>query len=89
MYDYCKRVSWAFRKIRDNHLTWPGVTRCEFLSNEMESDGFPGCIGIGDGSFIRLVDKPLKDGWSYWSRKKFYAVSIILLFSNDLTNSLI
>jgi len=47
----------------------------EFLKNEMAEFGFPGAIGIVDGTLIQLVDKPLKDGWAYFCHKKFYAVS--------------
>lgn len=77
VYGYIKRIVRAFRNIRDNHLAWPGVSRREFLSKEMGASGFPGCIGIGDGTYIRLVDKPWIDGWSYWCRKKFYAVCML------------
>lgn len=74
VYDYAKRVCRAFRNIRSDHLAWPGVDRRAWLSKQMGAEGFPGCISIGDGSYIRVVDKPLVNGWAYWSRKKFYAV---------------
>lgn len=47
----------------------------------MGASGFPGCIGFGDGTYIRLVDKPWIDGWSYWCRKKFYAVHLFLFLA--------
>ncbi|KZP34567.1 hypothetical protein FIBSPDRAFT_719687, partial [Athelia psychrophila] len=75
-YNYMHRVVRAFRNIRADHLAWPGIARRQFLSGEMGGFGFPRCIGIGDGTYIRLVDKPWIDGWSYWCRKKFYAVPI-------------
>jgi len=77
VYGYAKRVCRAFRNIRDNHLAWPGTVRREFLKEEMGDEGFPGCIGIGDGTYVRLVSKPWVNGWSYWCRKKFYAVTSI------------
>ena len=75
MYNYVQRVCRAFRNIRDDHLAWPGDERRTFLKEEMGAEGFPGCIGIGVGTFVRLVDKPWENGWAYWCRKKFYAVS--------------
>jgi hypothetical protein len=76
-YLYARRVVKAIRNLRDDHLAWPGPARRQFLANAMEDGwGFPGCIGIGDGSYIRLADKPTgRNPWAYWCRKKFYAVS--------------
>ena len=39
-----------------------------------------------DGSLIRLMDKPRKNGWAYYSLKKNYAVSFFFSFEiRDLT----
>ncbi|KDQ12197.1 hypothetical protein BOTBODRAFT_80261, partial [Botryobasidium botryosum FD-172 SS1] len=38
--------------------------------------GFPGCIGIVDGSLIWLADMPRVNGMAYFCRKKFYALVI-------------
>ena len=74
-YTYVYRVGKAFRNVRDKHLAWPGAERRDFLSTAMEEGwGFPGCIGIGDGSYIFLSDKPTINGYAYWCRKKGYAV---------------
>ena len=79
-YGYLDRVVQAFRNICDNHLAWPGEERHTFLKEEMGDDfGFPGSIGIGDGTYVRLAEKPWTNGWSYWCRKKFYAVSAFAL----------
>ena len=75
VYLYTKCVCSALRNIKTEHLFWPGPVHKEFLKNEMAEFGFPGAIGIVDGTLIQLVDKPLKDGWAYFCHKKFYAVS--------------
>lgn len=74
VYNYCDRIAQAFRNIRPQHLSWPGQERRAFLKEEMTEYGFPGCIGIIDGTLIRLREKPLVDGEVYFCRKKFYAV---------------
>ena len=56
---YCKRGTRALRMIRTNHLAWPGHARRQFLSSEMGVVGFPGCIGISDGTYIRLAGRPV------------------------------
>ena len=58
VYNYSRRVAQAFRDIRDDHLSWPGPERHAFLKTEMAEYGFPGCIGIVDGSLIQLMQKP-------------------------------
>lgn len=78
-YLYHSRVREALLNIRDKHLAWPGQRRRLFLKQEMADFGFPGCIGLIDASLIPLANKPSKDGWAYFTRKKNYAVSICLL----------
>ncbi|KAG2737297.1 hypothetical protein P692DRAFT_201733446 [Suillus brevipes Sb2] len=70
VYLYTERVCMAFRRLRSRFLTWPGPVRRQQLSDAMDEWGFPGCIGIGDGSYIRLQDKPLRNPFAYYCRKK-------------------
>ncbi|KAI0055217.1 hypothetical protein BV25DRAFT_1815942 [Artomyces pyxidatus] len=72
-YLYSWRVCKAFRNIRAQHLAWPGPERRAFLSQEMQVGwGFPGCISIGDGSYIFLENRPSRNGYAFWCRKKRY-----------------
>ncbi|KAG2365342.1 hypothetical protein BDR07DRAFT_1449849 [Suillus spraguei] len=75
VYLYTERVCMAFHRLRSRFLAWPGPVRRQQLSDAMNEWGFPGCIGIGDGSYIRLQDKPLRNPFAYYCRKKFHAVS--------------
>lgn len=77
VYLYCKRVCQAILNLRDHYLSWPNQERREALKLIMEDYGFPGCIGILDATLIPLRDRPKKNGWSYFCRKKYYAVSIL------------
>lgn len=74
VYQYMDRVGRAFRNIREDHLAWPGEIRRMYISERCTQKGFPGCLGSGDGSYIHLLDKPMRNGYAYWCRKKFYAV---------------
>lgn len=74
---YASRVTRALRNIRVEHLFWPGKERKTWLKEQMADYGFPGCLGSVNGTLIRLSDKPLRDPFSYYCRKKFYAVSFI------------
>src|SRR5882724_10489991 len=77
---YCKCVWQAIRNVNHSHLAWPEPPQQAYLKEEMARWGFPGCIGMVDGSLIRLMDKPKKNGWAYYSRKKFYVVSFYYLW---------
>ncbi|KDQ52473.1 hypothetical protein JAAARDRAFT_105582, partial [Jaapia argillacea MUCL 33604] len=57
-YLYFHRVSRAIRNRKLTHLAWPGTERRKFLKECMAECGFPGCIGVGDGSHIPLLYKP-------------------------------
>lgn len=80
---YTARVCRAIRGIRDEYLAWPGKERREFLSRTMREWGFPGCIGIADGSYIHLAFRPRDNGYAYWCRKKHYAVSFLSVDTNN------
>lgn len=71
---YCFRVVHAVRKLRPLFLAWPHNERRDYIARQMAVAGFPGCIGSGDGTYFRLEDKPLENGYAYWCHKKFYAV---------------
>lgn len=79
-YNFCRCVVDAIRSIRDQHLAWPGRQQRAFLKGEMTDYGFPGCIGLVDGSIFGLQVRPRKDGFVFFSgRKKIYCVRLHLL----------
>jgi len=75
VYLYAKQVCRALCNIQMQHVFWPGPAQRQFLKQAMADFGFPGCIGIVDGTLIRLMDKPAKEGWAFYCWKGFYAVS--------------
>ncbi len=53
----------------------PDEDRQEVIASAIEErSGFPGCIGLIDGSLINLEEKPLEYGHLYMSRKRHMAV---------------
>lgn len=78
-YLYVCRVTQAFRNIRDNHLFWPDEELRDLISQEIDGEWeFEGCISIGDGSYIFLIERPSTNGYAFWCRKKRYAVGCYL-----------
>lgn len=76
VYNYERNVCIAIISLRDHFLCWPTGDRLRTLRQESQALGFPGCIGLIDGSLIPLKEKPLVHGDVYYCRKKFPAVSI-------------
>jgi len=58
-------------------LKWPDDARREVISTAIgEEFGFEGCIGLCDGTLIRLSEEPEVDGHVYYCRKKYYAINM-------------
>lgn len=76
VFKYCQHVTRALRKIGLTTLLWGDSNRHRETASFIEKNyGFKGCIGIVDGSLIRLSEVPVEHGQSYWCRKKYPAVS--------------
>jgi hypothetical protein len=75
VYNCCTRVTRALRRIRCRHLFWPDQDSRLATKLQMQAAGFPGTVGVVDGTLIPLETKPRANPWSYWSRKRNYAVS--------------
>ncbi|KAI7934703.1 hypothetical protein MJO29_015966 [Puccinia striiformis f. sp. tritici] len=76
---YTCRVITAVYEFRSSMITWPTEAERLELSQVMQEEGFPGCVGFVDGTTIPLSQKPPKDGSHYWDRKKRYSISVTLI----------
>jgi len=76
VFNYCRRVSKAVRKLPHQFLTWPNETRKAEISHFIENQsGFHLCLGSGDGSLLQFTEEPLVDSDQYQCRKKTWAVT--------------
>ena len=71
---YTRRVTRAIRKLHDQFISWPGNGDHDQISTVMGFQGFPGCLGSCDGSYLRSASKPKENGYAYYCHKGFYAV---------------
>ena len=75
VFDYCRRVVKAVRRLCSQFLGWPGESCKTEISQYIENQsGFPNCIGCCDGSLIRFTEEPMVNGDQYRCRKKTWAV---------------
>lgn len=75
---YCKRVTRAFRELGLQVLRWGDNERHNESKAHFGQNGFNGCIGVVDGSLIRLGSMPRLQGLVYLCRKKYPAVSVTI-----------
>ncbi|MBW0481494.1 hypothetical protein O181_021209 [Austropuccinia psidii MF-1] len=57
-------------KLKPKIIVWPTIEQHKEMSQVMQVEGFPGCIGFIDGSLIPLSQRPPNDGEAYFDRKK-------------------
>lgn len=77
VFSYCRRVSRALREIGLTALAWGDENRRQETINFIQQNyGFPNCVGIVDGTLLRLTEAPKVNGAFYYCRKKYPSVSL-------------
>ncbi|PLW22447.1 hypothetical protein PCASD_11644 [Puccinia coronata f. sp. avenae] len=76
---YTTRVTKVIYQMRPRLASWPTSEEQLELSQVMQEEGFPGCIGFVDGTTIPLSQKPPIDGNHYFDREKRYSISLTLV----------
>lgn len=77
VFTYCHRVVRALRTIGLQVVSWGDDERRKVVSDYIfDHYGFPQCLGILDGSLIRLTQMPEKAGFTFICRKKYPAINI-------------
>jgi hypothetical protein len=69
---YTKQVIKAIMLVRGKWISWPDEMWRREISQVMQAEGFPGCVGFIDGTTIPLSQKPALDGETYYDRKGRY-----------------
>ncbi len=84
---YCRRVTRAFRQLGYRRVVvWPNQARRAESKADFGENGFDECIGVVDGSLIRLTTIPKVQGALYFCRKRYPAVSIVISVPTQLLN---
>ena len=73
---FTMRVIKATLSYKYEFLSWPSQNERKKTSFRFASKyGFPGCVGVVDGTHIILDQKPSLDPETYWTRKQKYALN--------------
>lgn len=77
--NYLHRASAALLASEASTLVWPDdPERIQISRRICEKHGFVNCIGLVDGTLLRLEFKPQTNGEAYYTRKGCYAVNALI-----------
>jgi DDE superfamily endonuclease len=79
--DSCRlRALQALISLEDRSYFWPNSEERKQISNRIrETYLFPNCVGLIDGTLLPLATRPLLHGENYLSRKRFYAIVMLVV----------
>ncbi|KAG2128662.1 uncharacterized protein EDB93DRAFT_153247 [Suillus bovinus] len=81
---YCKRVVCALRELGLDVVTWGNDDRLQQVATHvMGRSGIPDCVGMLDGSLVRLTEMPERNGFSFICRKKYPAINIQAIVDHE------
>lgn len=73
-----ERMVYFLSNLSPQIITWPTNEEQNHIKQQFLENGFPGVIGVIDGSHIK-IDKPSEDPDSYINRKGFYSMQVSFL----------
>ncbi|KAL3689388.1 hypothetical protein R1sor_015697 [Riccia sorocarpa] len=76
MVNYTNRVMTALESAMGHEIAWPDRQERAVNSAHFAGLGFPGCIGLVDGTLVKLSQRPRDDGETYFDRKSNYSMNI-------------
>ena len=79
--DYCKENALqALLALESRTVMWPNEEERRAIANRIKAQYFfPNCVGIIDGTLLPLAQRPLLHGENYLSRKRFYAIVMLVV----------
>ena len=77
----CKEVALeALLSLESRTYIWPDPDERKAIANRIKEQYlFPNCVGIMDGTLLPLAKRPLLHGENYMSRKRFYAIVMLVV----------
>jgi DDE superfamily endonuclease len=70
----------ALLSLESSTYIWPDEEERASIANRIQANyKFPNCVGFIDGTLLPLSARPLLHGENYLSRKKFYAVVMLIV----------
>jgi hypothetical protein len=78
--DYRDRALEALLSLEEKAYFWPKQLERQQTARRIQQQYyFPNCVGFIDGTLLPLEFKPVLHGENYLSRKKFYAITMLIV----------
>ncbi|KAL3683930.1 hypothetical protein R1sor_001952 [Riccia sorocarpa] len=87
MVNYTSRVMTGLESTMGHEIAWSDRQERAIKSAHFTELSFPGCIGLVDGTLVKLSQRPRDDGETYFDRKSNYSMNVQEMLGNchDLT----
>ncbi|KAL3687921.1 hypothetical protein R1sor_014230 [Riccia sorocarpa] len=82
---YTKRVVVGLQDQIKSYVRWPTAIERKRISARFARKGFPGCVGLVDGTLLPLAQRPRDYGETYFDRKCNYSLNAQII-CDDLRN---
>ncbi|KAL3695679.1 hypothetical protein R1sor_009755 [Riccia sorocarpa] len=76
MVNYTNRVMTELESAMGHEIAWSDRQERAVNSAHFAELGFPGCIGLVDGTLVKLFQRPRDDGETYFDRKSNYSMNV-------------
>ncbi|KAL3699948.1 hypothetical protein R1sor_017970 [Riccia sorocarpa] len=76
MVNYTNMMMTALDSCMGNEIAWPDRQKRARTVAHFGSLGFLGCVGLEDGTFVKLSQRPRDDGETYYDRKSNYSLNV-------------
>ncbi|KAL3685319.1 hypothetical protein R1sor_003341 [Riccia sorocarpa] len=76
MVNYTNRVMIALESCMGHEIAWPDRQGRASIAEHFAALGFPGCVGLVDGTLVKLSQRPRDDGETYFDQKSNYSLNV-------------
>ena len=74
----------ALLSLEDRTYYWPDEEERRKIASRIKRDYlFPNCVGLIDGTLLPLSERPILHGENYMSRKRFYAIVMLVVCDDE------
>ena len=77
--NYVRNVVYALKEIEHDVVRWPNQQEKEDMKVRLATTGFRHCIGVADGTLVRLTTRPKLFHECYYCRKSCYALNVLIV----------
>ena len=83
--DICRKNALeALLSLEDRTYFWPDASERRLIASRIqEAYFFPNCVGLIDGTLLPLAFRPILHGENYLSRKRFYAIVMLVICDDN------